>query len=231
MRSLRSILTVVIVGGFLLVPGIASAAPSADLKVTVTGSPHPVVIYWNITYKIVVRNLGPSTATGVKLSDTYGSDASYVSVWISQGSCPNTGGGQVKCQIGTLAAGRVVYATVVLKNWGGDGGYNWVEVTSTTKDPVIANNKVFTKIKIIDGPPPPSGSSGASHTPAATPTGSPHPSGSTSATATESASVTASPTPFPTAPGGRSPAVWIGTGLAVLLGSGAAGFALWRRRR
>jgi Domain of unknown function DUF11 len=78
MRILKALLAA---AGLLLMPlsgyAFASAKPSADLAVSMTASPQPVVVNWNVTYRIVVRNNGPSAATNVKLLDEYGSDAYY----------------------------------------------------------------------------------------------------------------------------------------------------------
>jgi uncharacterized repeat protein (TIGR01451 family) len=74
----------VMVGTFL--PARASGAPAAtaDLSVTISDHPDPVVYRWDITYTVKVKNHGLGMATGVVLVDTYGSDMGYVSAGTTQ---------------------------------------------------------------------------------------------------------------------------------------------------
>ncbi len=229
MRILKALLAA---AGLLLMPlsgyAFASAKPSADLAVSMTASPQPVVVNWNVTYRIVVRNNGPSAATNVKLLDEYGSDAYYSWAGASVGFCVHKVGGEVSCSLGTLSRGGVAYVTVVLTNGGGGGTGNTVTVSSSTADPKKGNNSVSMTVKTISGPPPPT--EGPSHTPSPSIRPSRSPSATATTTPTASASSSVSPVAVPTFTGSSKPPVWLVVAIAVLAAGGVGGFLLWRRR-
>jgi uncharacterized repeat protein (TIGR01451 family) len=115
----------------------------ADLSVTKTDSPDPVAEGQTLTYKVVVKNNGPSDATGVLLNESIPAQVTYGSaVPVPQGTC--TGSGPVTCSLGTLAAGKSITVTVtttaklvanVPKLIS-----NTAAVSTTTTDPISANN-------------------------------------------------------------------------------------------
>lgn len=228
MRIIRALLAAALL---LVMPmaGSASAVSGADLSVTMTASPQPVVINWNVTYRIVVRNNGPSTATNVKLLDEYGSDAYYSWAGASVGSCVHKVGGEVRCSLGTLYRGGVAYVTVVLTNGGSSGAGNTVTVSSSTADPKKGNNSVSMEVKTISGPPPPTGAPSHTPTPSVRPSRSPRP--TATVTPTETGSPSATPEASPALASSSKSGIWIAAGIVVLVAGGAAGFWLWRRRR
>ncbi|MFL5737671.1 MAG: hypothetical protein ACJ76P_10065 [Actinomycetota bacterium] len=81
-----------------------TVSPRADLAVTASDSVDPVTAGNNLTYTLNVTNNGPSTATGVTLSDAVPTGTSYVSASPSQGSCSQAAG-TVTCSLGSLANG------------------------------------------------------------------------------------------------------------------------------
>jgi hypothetical protein len=209
----------------------ASAKPSADLSVSMTASPQPVVVNWNVTYRIVVRNNGPSEATNVKLLDEYGSDAYYSWAGASVGFCVHKVGGEVSCSLGTLSRGGVAYVTVVLTNGGGGGTGNTVTVSSSTADPKKGNNSVSMTVKTISGPPPPTGGPSHTPTPSVRPSRSPRPTATATVTPTETGSPSATPEASPALASSSNAVIWILVGVAALAAGGVGGFLLWRRRR
>ncbi len=76
----------------------------ADLSVTKSDSPDPVIAGETLTYTMAIHNDGPSTATGVVLTDTLPLSVTFVSAASSQGSCIESSG-VVTCQLGTIGSG------------------------------------------------------------------------------------------------------------------------------
>ncbi|MGH2791001.1 MAG: DUF11 domain-containing protein [Actinomycetota bacterium] len=133
-------------------PAPASAQSTADLSVSLVGVPDPVVRGKTITWTITVRNLGPGQATGVLLVAAYGSDGSPVSATTTQGACTLTGD-SVDFSLGSISSGGEATATVAMQAFGGDGGFLFVEASSTTSDPSRGNNRASGSIGITPGPP------------------------------------------------------------------------------
>src|SRR5439155_650911 len=74
---------------------------NADLLITKSDSPDPVVAGTDLTYTLKVTNNGPSTASNVTVSDPVPAQTSFVSATPSQGSCTSA----VSCSLGPLAPG------------------------------------------------------------------------------------------------------------------------------
>ena len=76
----------------------------ADLALSLSDSPDPVLVNQTLSYSLVVDNLGPDNATDVVLVDTLPGAVSFQSVISSQGSCSESGG-TVTCTLGMIANG------------------------------------------------------------------------------------------------------------------------------
>jgi LPXTG-site transpeptidase (sortase) family protein len=76
--------------------------PVADLSVTKTVNDNTPVVGSNVTFTITVSNAGPSTATGVAVSDLLPAGLSFVSSTVSQGSYVS---GTGVWAVGTLTSG------------------------------------------------------------------------------------------------------------------------------
>ena len=111
-------------------------APSTDLAVTKTG-PATVAPGGTLSYPVTVTNNGPSTATGVVLTDTPGSG-------VLGATATGCSGTPLTCTIGTLVPGATrqftVTATADPSLLAGATLTNAVSVTAATTDPVPANN-------------------------------------------------------------------------------------------
>jgi uncharacterized repeat protein (TIGR01451 family) len=84
---------------------------NADLSVTKTDSPDPVAEGQPLTYRVVVKNNGPSDASTVSLNESIPSEVNFISaVPVPQGSC--SGSGPVNCSLGSLVAGKSITVTV-----------------------------------------------------------------------------------------------------------------------
>ena len=138
--------------------GIGTAAPSgsADLKVTKVDSPDPVGVGTPLAYTIQVQNLGPSSATGVVLTDPLPKNVDFASVTASSGQCALKGK-KVTCALGEIGAPAVDYGapptvtlTVIPRKVGTVA--NTASVKGAQKDPVGSNNKA-TATTTVTGPP------------------------------------------------------------------------------
>jgi uncharacterized repeat protein (TIGR01451 family) len=86
---------------------------SADLAVTLSGAPNPVIVGQPLTYTLGVTNAGPAGATGVEATETLPAGVSFVSATSTDGSCAQSGAA-VTCPIGNLASGASATVTVIV---------------------------------------------------------------------------------------------------------------------
>ena len=94
-----------------------TAAPPADLAITNSGSPNPVVSGRQLTYTITAANTSGQTAANVTVTDPLPASAHFNSVSATQGTCtrPNSSkGGTVTCSLGSLAASGSATITIVV---------------------------------------------------------------------------------------------------------------------
>lgn len=114
-----------------------TAAPDADLVLTKTAAPDPVIAGELVTYTITVLNDGPSTAIGVQVDDALPAGLTLDDVSSSQGGC--TG---LPCVLGDLVDGASATVTVVAQVDADvlDLDPNSASTTSTTPDSDLSNN-------------------------------------------------------------------------------------------
>jgi uncharacterized repeat protein (TIGR01451 family) len=121
--------------------GAARAALSANLAVTKTDSPDPVAKGGTLTYTIVVRNLGPGSATSTSVEDKLPGGLSFVSAAATGGGSCSIQGKTVTCDLGTIAPSAQETVTIKTKVTKASGSIdNTASAKSTTLDPVGANN-------------------------------------------------------------------------------------------
>ncbi|HEX7192118.1 MAG TPA: hypothetical protein VF381_11175 [Thermoanaerobaculia bacterium] len=110
---------------------------SADLSVTKSDAPDPVIAGSNITYTITVTNPGPSTAASVTLSDTIPALTSFVSLVPAAGwSCSGTS--TISCSIASMPAGSASFQLTVKTSPSAAG--TTVSNTATVSSPSDTNN-------------------------------------------------------------------------------------------
>lgn len=148
-RSMRRATVILGVAAILVALfSIPSARPApgdiADLAVTKSDSPDPVLVGANLTYTIQVTNAGPQGATSVTVTDRLPNHTDFVSATSSSGSCERKGS-RVTCAIGNLAAdptkANAVTVTIVVRPTKAGTITNSVSVDSVETDPVAANDK------------------------------------------------------------------------------------------
>ncbi len=128
--------------GFTVVPtgntAPVTVVPAADLSIAKTDSPDPVTVGKDLTYSLLVTNHGPQDAAGVTVTDALPAGATFVSSSTTAGSCSGTA--TVACTIGTLANGASATVTIVVTPGSVGQLSNTATVSSTTDDPVAAND-------------------------------------------------------------------------------------------
>ena len=81
------------------------ALPQADLTISKTHSPSPVLAGNQLTYTITVTNKGPDAASGVTVTDTLPAQARYLSNDLTAPAGCTAAGQVVTCSLGDLANG------------------------------------------------------------------------------------------------------------------------------
>ena len=110
-----------------------------DLSLAASVSPDQVETGGNLIYAITITNDGPSDATGLTLTDTLPAGASIVSARAAGGVCSESNGG-LTCDLGSLASGGEVTATITLRPEEQGTAANSISVSGREADPDAANN-------------------------------------------------------------------------------------------
>jgi uncharacterized repeat protein (TIGR01451 family) len=120
--------------------------PSADRSVALKASPSTVVADGALTYTLRVRNLGPNSAAGVRVTQILPLGSGFVSVSGAACSSPDPGDdGVVSCLLGKVPSGASVTITVLVdapNQVSGSTFHSVATVRASTFDPVSENNKV-----------------------------------------------------------------------------------------
>jgi len=127
-------------------------SPTADLAIGMSDSPDPVNSGNNLTYTIVVTNLGPATATGIVVTDTLPTGVSFVSV-TSPGYVTNIAGTieVIEGFTNNLGSGFTSSFNIVVAPTVGGTITNVATVSSSVLDPLKGNNKASVKTVVNGG--------------------------------------------------------------------------------
>jgi uncharacterized repeat protein (TIGR01451 family) len=128
----------------------------ADLSITKTDSPDPLLVDNLLTYTLNVSNGGPDTAKDVVVTDTLPSGVHYESSSTSVGSCSQSGG-TVTCDLGDMQVDDSATITIDVTTKKAGTIENLAEVSSSTADPVDSNNSATADTTVN---PAPSGGTG-----------------------------------------------------------------------
>jgi uncharacterized repeat protein (TIGR01451 family) len=140
--------------------GALTYISSADVSITKTSAPNPVVAGTNLTYTITAHNAGPSTAPNVVVKDTLPAQIAVVSATPSVGSCsggiPGNPAQPLICTLGSLTAtgpGSTATITVVVKvNSATPDGtilINNASIASDAGDPNNGNNVATASAPVV----------------------------------------------------------------------------------
>jgi uncharacterized repeat protein (TIGR01451 family) len=134
--------------------GGTTGTPSADLGISKT-APTPLLEESQFDYTLVVTNHGPSTATGVTVTDPLPANFTLATATPTQGSCSGTT--TVTCNLGTIPNGAT--ATITIHGTGHVAGTmtNTATVSGNETDSVPANNSSTAPVVLIEDVPAMSG--------------------------------------------------------------------------
>jgi uncharacterized repeat protein (TIGR01451 family) len=131
----------------------------ADLAVTKTGTPDPVVAGADLTYDITLKNLGPNDAVNASLTDATPGHTTFRSFSQTGGpgftcSAPAVDAtGTISCTISTFGAGATATFKLVVRvsasTPNGTTLYNTATATSDTFDPCPGNNSATVMTGVI----------------------------------------------------------------------------------
>ena len=124
---------------------ITITVPAPDLAIAKTG-PALVTEGNNVVYTLTARNLGPTIATGVVVSDPVPAGTTFVS---ASAGCSLLAG-VVRCNAGTLNPGQTVTFTFTVQAGSGTSIVNTATIAGNQPDPNLANNTatVITEINL-----------------------------------------------------------------------------------
>ena len=141
---------IVDMGAFEFVP------PGADLAITKSGEPNPVLSGNRLTYTVTVANNGPLVATGVNITDPLPSSLRFNSVASTQGTCsrstttnPQPKGGTITCTLGKLTNGASATITIVVTTTTPGMLTNSAKVSGNETDPNPSNNSATATTTVI----------------------------------------------------------------------------------
>ena len=121
--------------------------PAADVGVSIVPSPNPVYAGTNLSYAVTLRNQGPSTATGLALSDVLPSGVSLVSATTAGGACTTTGS-TFTCTMSNLPPGGTELVTLVVRPGVAGSLANTLSVTANETDLNVANNSATATVTV-----------------------------------------------------------------------------------
>ncbi len=119
---------------------IVSGPTSANLSLTKSASPNPGTTLANLTYRLTVRNNGPSPATNVVVTDNLPTGINFTSATPTQGTCSGTT--TVTCNLGSLARNAFAGINIIVVPQSAGTLTNTAGVTATETDPDTSDNSV-----------------------------------------------------------------------------------------
>lgn len=132
---------------------IVGSATSANVVVTMSAAPNPVLAGNQITYTVTVHNNGPAATSSVTLTDTIPTHTTFVSLaqtgttWV----CPAPGAA-VSCTIASLPSGATTTFTLIVTVTAGTASgtviTNTASTSTATPDPNPGSNSATTNVTV-----------------------------------------------------------------------------------
>ncbi len=115
----------------------------SDLVIHQSDFPDPVIAGTNLTYTLIISNIGPSDATGIVVTDTLPAEVTLISATPGQGAGCSQSPITV-CNLGSLSPGESTAITIVLEVIASTAGTieNIAIVSSDQRDPQPDNNEI-----------------------------------------------------------------------------------------
>lgn len=119
-----------------------AVAPSADVSIVKTMTPIAPVPGQQVRFSLVVRNSGPSTATGVAVTDDLAAALTGASATTTGGTCAINGSNSLSCALGSISPTGTATVTVTGTLAPGFTGVltNTARASSSVPDPDTTNN-------------------------------------------------------------------------------------------
>jgi uncharacterized repeat protein (TIGR01451 family) len=128
---------------------------SANLALTKSDSPDPVISGMPLTYTVELTNNGPDPATDVAITDQLSGGVEFVSAIPSAGTC-DASGRKVTCDAPTLAADTTLAITIIVNVTKKSGTItNSASAQSAVPDTHPENNLATEATQVIKPPIPP----------------------------------------------------------------------------
>jgi uncharacterized repeat protein (TIGR01451 family) len=124
-------------------------ASESDIAVQLTASPNPPALNQNLIYTLVVRNDGAAAAENVQANLIRSASLELISASPAQGSCEQTGGNPVLCQLGQLAAGAQTSIQFVFKATATGEVVAFSGASSPTPDSDPNNNQQELRLNVV----------------------------------------------------------------------------------
>ncbi|HYC87703.1 MAG TPA: C25 family cysteine peptidase [Thermoanaerobaculia bacterium] len=122
---------------------------TADLELRQAAFPDPVVPGTTFSYTLFIQNNGPSTATGITVTDPLPAGLTASSVSTALGSCSGTT--TITCNLNPMTAGQAgtISILVTAPMTGGFIASNTATATAATFDPVTPNTATATTYSLV----------------------------------------------------------------------------------
>jgi len=144
--------------GFAGAPDLNGCYGPADMSITKSDSPDPVSPGQNLTYHLTVTNngapSGPSTTSGVTVTDTLPAGVTLVSATPSTGTGSCSGTTTITCALGIFPGGASATIDIVVTvspSAPNSTISNQATVAAVTPDPNSANNTATATTAVVSG--------------------------------------------------------------------------------